>query len=734
MRRRGGLFALSAVLCVSCTKSGGTTSDADAAFAPSASATSGASADLTTLEDARSAIDLPKDALATRDLSRKRRLARALSRIADDRSADMLLDALPVEDPETLTYVSYGLGFSCAGREEKHVRALAARFASLPGAGAQVAPAGAPFDVRTSFLRALAHCGGELAETTLRAVLAGPEIADRTRAAFALGDMASRRRTLAPDSVSALLAAAAGDQAHAPTMAAFYPLSRLKADTELPLVDAAKRALDVPGPDRIFAIRALSKGGPSAIPEILAVVKDGAKFRGEERAEAARALGLTGALGQNALAEAISSLLPAKDPFAASTLGGALFGILVNLLDGVKDDPPKALVAALNTVANYRPPGDPPGTLGRRLGTLRCKAAAALAKGSQDAEVLVQCDTKGTVAWETARLQALVKRPLVRERRAAWLELSNSSSVRVREEALQAIEQHAELSDAGRAALAMALASQKPGLTAVAAEVLFKRPERAFEVSAKERRAALDPRAPAPTPFESPEKELDPRVVKALTDALVFAWPEDAVETRTLLLDAAAALHLKAAVPVAKKNCVDPNVTVRKRAQAALRLLGEEATCTSMPTSGAKAALPALLAKDTRVVFRTDVGELGITLETAIAPLTATRILALVTGGFYKNIVVHRVVPGFVVQFGDPGGDGYGGAGSLLRCETSPAPFEPLSVGIALAGRDTGSSQLFVTLSRTPHLDGEYTLLGHADGDWASVAEGDIIQDARATE
>jgi peptidyl-prolyl cis-trans isomerase B (cyclophilin B) len=95
---------------------------------------------------------------------------------------------------------------------------------------------------------------------------------------------------------------------------------------------------------------------------------------------------------------------------------------------------------------------------------------------------------------------------------------------------------------------------------------------------------------------------------------------------------------------------------------------------------------------------------------------------------------VHRVVPGFVVQFGDPDGDGYGGSGTSLRCETSPVPFRALDVGMALAGRDTGSSQIFVTLSRTPHLDGEYTRVGRAEGDWASVAQGDVIAEARVVE
>ena len=57
-----------------------------------------------------------------------------------------------------------------------------------------------------------------------------------------------------------------------------------------------------------------------------------------------------------------------------------------------------------------------------------------------------------------------------------------------------------------------------------------------------------------------------------------------------------------------------------------------------------------------------------------------------------------------------------------------------IDIGMALAGRDTGSSQVFVTLSRTPHLDGEYARIGRAEGAWSSVAQGDVIVDAKVVE
>jgi cyclophilin family peptidyl-prolyl cis-trans isomerase len=118
-----------------------------------------------------------------------------------------------------------------------------------------------------------------------------------------------------------------------------------------------------------------------------------------------------------------------------------------------------------------------------------------------------------------------------------------------------------------------------------------------------------------------------------------------------------------------------------------------------------------------------------MTLDPTLAPLATSRIVTLARSGFYAGTRLRRAAPGYVVQFGDPIGDGSGGSGKPpLPCETSPVEFSAFSVGVAISGRDTGSSQLFVTLSAQPHLDGDYTALGRADPEWANVAEGDVIQ------
>jgi cyclophilin family peptidyl-prolyl cis-trans isomerase len=113
-----------------------------------------------------------------------------------------------------------------------------------------------------------------------------------------------------------------------------------------------------------------------------------------------------------------------------------------------------------------------------------------------------------------------------------------------------------------------------------------------------------------------------------------------------------------------------------------------------------------------RVEVEAESGRFVIELRPDWAPTTVARFLGLVDDGFYDGLTFHRVVPAFVVQGGDPRGDGYGGPGWSQRCEDNRVPYERGTVGMALAGRDTGGSQFFITLAPQPHLDGRYTAFG----------------------
>jgi cyclophilin family peptidyl-prolyl cis-trans isomerase len=108
----------------------------------------------------------------------------------------------------------------------------------------------------------------------------------------------------------------------------------------------------------------------------------------------------------------------------------------------------------------------------------------------------------------------------------------------------------------------------------------------------------------------------------------------------------------------------------------------------------------------------TERGVFRIALDLDAAPLSAREISDLAEDGFYDGLSFHRVVPNFVVQGGDPRGDGWGGPGFALPDEASLQPFDSWRVGIATSGPQTGGCQLFVTLMPADHLTGHYTNIG----------------------
>ncbi len=108
----------------------------------------------------------------------------------------------------------------------------------------------------------------------------------------------------------------------------------------------------------------------------------------------------------------------------------------------------------------------------------------------------------------------------------------------------------------------------------------------------------------------------------------------------------------------------------------------------------------------------TERGEIVMELYFDVAPLTVYNFINLAQQSFYDGLMFHRVVPGFVIQGGDPHGDGWGGPGYTIRDEYSDMAFKRGMVGIAHSGKDTGGSQFFITLMPQPHLDARYTIFG----------------------
>jgi cyclophilin family peptidyl-prolyl cis-trans isomerase len=116
-----------------------------------------------------------------------------------------------------------------------------------------------------------------------------------------------------------------------------------------------------------------------------------------------------------------------------------------------------------------------------------------------------------------------------------------------------------------------------------------------------------------------------------------------------------------------------------------------------------------------KAVFTTDKGVFTIDLLPEDAPLTVDNFIKLARVRYFDGLMVHRVVPNFVMQDGDPRGDGNGGPGWSIRCEVNMVQYDRGAVGMALSGKDTGGSQWFVTHSPAPLLDGGYTVFGHVN-------------------
>jgi len=132
-----------------------------------------------------------------------------------------------------------------------------------------------------------------------------------------------------------------------------------------------------------------------------------------------------------------------------------------------------------------------------------------------------------------------------------------------------------------------------------------------------------------------------------------------------------------------------------------------------------------------QVTIETERGTIVLAMYGWDAPMTVDNFLRLADRRFFDNGRWHRVVPNFVVQDGDPRGDGIGGPGTTIRDEINRRRYDRGTLGMALAGPDTGGSQFFITLSPQPHLDGGYTVFGHVVAGWNAldqVVQGDRIR------
>lgn len=210
-----------------------------------------------------------------------------------------------------------------------------------------------------------------------------------------------------------------------------------------------------------------------------------------------------------------------------------------------------------------------------------------------------------------------------------------------------------------------------------------------------------------------------PNATAVLTAAVKTAQGDGLYVARTAALDALTALDPAAARPVLTAALTDRDWAVRMRAAENLRQLDPAADVSSMRPAPAP-SVPELAALDTFVApqyspqayIDTNKGTIQFELAVLDAPRTVANFISLVRKNYFRGVQLHRVVPDFVVQDGDPRGDGEGGPGYTIRDEINQRPYLRGTVGMALDWADTGGSQFFITHSPQPHLDGRYTVFG----------------------
>ncbi len=228
---------------------------------------------------------------------------------------------------------------------------------------------------------------------------------------------------------------------------------------------------------------------------------------------------------------------------------------------------------------------------------------------------------------------------------------------------------------------------------------------------------------------------------EALRDALTLAQGDAAIDARAAIVSALAEYGGPTALATLKEALGDKDWAVRVHAAGLLAKLDPagDYRAAMRPVPGQPIAPyddPQLITPpfSPHVFIETAKGTIEFELSVLDAPQTTRNFMTLARRGFFNGLQVHRVVPNFVVQDGDPRGDGQGGPGYTIRDELNERPFVRGTVGMALSWKDTGGSQFFITHSPQPHLDALYTAFGHVVNGMDVVdriQQGDTIQRVR---
>ena len=143
--------------------------------------------------------------------------------------------------------------------------------------------------------------------------------------------------------------------------------------------------------------------------------------------------------------------------------------------------------------------------------------------------------------------------------------------------------------------------------------------------------------------------------------------------------------------------------------------------------------------KNYKATLETNKGTIELTLYPEYAPKTVNNFVFLAHDGFYDGLTFHRVISNFMIQGGDPSGNGTGGPGYSFEDETrgNPLTHEIGVISMANAGPNTNGSQFFITHSPQPHLNGKHTVFGKVTKGMDvvnAIRQGDIMKKVTITE
>ena len=233
-----------------------------------------------------------------------------------------------------------------------------------------------------------------------------------------------------------------------------------------------------------------------------------------------------------------------------------------------------------------------------------------------------------------------------------------------------------------------------------------------------------------------------PAGAQALPAAYQFGLRDSTYVARAAVIDAFAKYGITSSRSLLDAALTDKDWSVRVRAAALLkqaepagdaeaRIRPAPLQLTPETYQAARLITPPV---STQAYIDTDRGTIQIELAVLDAPLTVENFITLARKGFFTGLTFHRVVPNFVIQGGDPRGDGEGGPGYTIRDEINQRPYLRGTVGMALDWADTGGSQFFITHAPAPHLNAKYTAFGRVVAGMEvvdQILEGDVIRRVR---